>query len=285
MAHTDTGADLARRRFLRSSLGGVAGWLATTGTLLARPTLAPAGDSPTAAPPARATPRQRFAIVNADDLGMSAEIDRGIFEAHDGGIVTSTSLIVDGPDAEPAIQQARQRPDLGLGIHVAFDVNGKPLVDARDLDGVQRELDRQLTTFVRLTGGPPDHIDSHHHVHRLFNVARLFLDAGRRYGVPVRGFSDVVYVWRFYGQPEFGRTDLSMVSVDALVSVLQSLKPGVSEISCHPGHLRASPEAVYNREREAELHTLTDGRVKTVIAEEGIRLINYRDYAPLFRGL
>jgi predicted glycoside hydrolase/deacetylase ChbG (UPF0249 family) len=212
---------------------------------------------------------------------MSAEIDRGIFEAHDGGIVSSTSLIVDGPDAEAAIQQTRQRPNLGLGIHVAFDGRGKRLLDARDLDGIQRELDRQLTTFVRLTGSPPDHIDSHHHVHRRFNVARLFLEAGRRYGVPVRGFSDVVYVGYFYGQPEFARTDMSRISVDALVSVLRSLKPGVSEVSCHPGHLRTRPDAVYNREREEELRTLTDERVKMVIAEEGIRLINYRDYARL----
>ena len=282
MAHTEIGAGLARRRFLRSSLGGVAGWLATTGTLLARPTLAPAGDSPIASPPARANPRQRFAIVNADDLGMSAAIDRGIFEAHDGGIVTSTSLLVDGPNAEAALQETRRRPDLGLGIHVAFGMRGKQLADAQDLDGVKRELDRQLTAFVRLTGGPPDHIDSQDHFHRLFNVARLFLEAGRRYGVPVRGFSDVVYVGRFYGQPEFGRTDLSRISVDALVSLLQSLKAGVSEVSCHPGHL-PGPDVVYNREREEELRTLTDGRVKTVIAEEGIQLINHRDYARLVR--
>jgi predicted glycoside hydrolase/deacetylase ChbG (UPF0249 family) len=212
---------------------------------------------------------------------MSAEIDRGIFEAHDGGIVTSTSLMVDGPDAEAAIQQTRQRPDLGLGIHVAFDVGGNWLVDGQDLAGVQRELDRQLTAFVRLTGGPPTHIDSHHHFHRLFNVARLFLEAGRRYRVPVRGFSDVVYVGRFYGQPEFGQTDMSRITVDALLSLLQSLKPGVSEVSCHPGYRRTRPDAVYNREREEELRTLTDERVKTMIDEEGIRLINYRDYARL----
>jgi len=281
VAHTSTGAHLARRRFLRSSLGGVAGLLATTGALLGRPAPARAGDGPTTSTPARANTPQRFAIINADDLGMSAEIDRGIFEGHDGGIVTSTSLMVDGPDAEAAIQQTRQRPDLGLGIHVAFDVEGKWLVDAQDLDGVQRELDRQLAAFVRLTGGPPTHIDSHHHFHRLFNVARLFLAAGRRYGVPVRGFSDVVYVGRFYGQPEFGRTDMSMINVDALVSVLQSLKPGVSEVSCHPGYRRTRPSMVYNREREEELRTLTDERVKTMIDEEGIRLINYRDYARL----
>ena len=280
MAHTDTGTDLARRRFLRSGLGVVAGWLATTGTVVALPALVRA-DTPTPSTPARANPRQRFAIVNADDLGMSAEIDRGIFEAHDGGIVTSTSLMVDGPDAEAAIRQTRQRPDLGVGIHVAFDASGKWLFDAPDLDRIHRELDRQLTAFVHLTGGPPDHIDSHHHVHGRLNVARLFLEAGARYGVPVRGFSDVVYVGGFYGQPEFGQTDLSRISVDALASLLRSLKPGISEVSCHPGYLRARPDAVYNLEREAELRTLTDAGLKRMIAEDGLRLINYRDYARL----
>lgn len=71
----------------------------------------------------------------------------------------------------------------------------------------------------------------------------------------MRGFSDVVYVGGFYGQPEFGRTDLSRISVDALASLLRSLKPGISEVSCHPGYLRARQDAV--------------------------RLINYRDYARL----
>jgi chitin disaccharide deacetylase len=233
--------------------------------------------------PAAAGPglRERFMIVNADDLGLSAEIDRGLLEAHDGGIVTSASLLVDGPDAEAAVEQARKRPKLGLGVHVAFDSRGKWLIDVQDLDVVQRELDRQLDAFVRLAGGPPDHIDSHHHVHRRFNVARLFLDAGRKYRVPVRGFSDVVFVGRFYGQPEFGKTDLSKISVEYLVGLVQSLKPGVSEVSCHPGRLEMRPDAIYNRERETELSTLTDERVKTIVAAEGIRLINYRDYARL----
>jgi predicted glycoside hydrolase/deacetylase ChbG (UPF0249 family) len=233
-----------------------------------------------------AAPRERFVIVNADDLGLSAEVDRGIFEAHDRGIVTSTSLLVDGPDAETAVQHARQRPRLGLGIHVAFDSRGKWLIDVREpnnLDVIQRELDRQLTAFVRLTGGPPDHIDSHHHAHRLFNVASLFLDAGRRYGVPVRGLSKVIFVGRFYGQPEYGKTDLSKISVEAFGQMLQALRPGVSEISCHPGYLEPRPDAVYNREREVELQTLTDERVKTLIMEEDIRLINYRDYARMTR--
>ena len=254
---------MTRRRLLRSGLGVLA-------ALVARP------------PMLRAALRDRFLIVNADDLGMSAEIDRGIFEAHDRGIVTSASLIVDGPDAEAAVQEARKRPRFGVGIHIAFDTRGKLLFDVQDLEVAQRQIDRQL--FLRLTGGPPDHIDSHHHVHRLFNVARLFLEAGRRYRVPVRGFSDIVFLGRFYGQPELGKTDMTRISVETLLAMLRSLKPGVSEISCHPGRLEERPDAVYNREREAELITLTDARVKAAIADDEIRLINYRDYGRLKSG-
>lgn len=255
---------LSRRTFLISGVGAGAGLLA--------PRWAPAGPPP-----------DRFLIVNADDLGLSAEVDRGLFEAHDAGGVTSTSLLVDGPDAEAAVEQARKRPKLGLGIHVAFDERGKLFTDMQDLAAVQQQIDRQLTAFVRLVGSPPDHIDSHHHMHRLFNVARLFLAAGRRYNVPVRGFSDVVFVGRFWGQPEFGKTDLSKISPEVMIAMLRAVKPGITEISCHPGHVETRPDALYNREREVELQTLTDEHVKDTITEEGIRLINYRDYARMTR--
>jgi chitin disaccharide deacetylase len=255
---------LTRRRLLGAGLGA----LLATGT----------------GRPAAAASRERFLIVNADDLGLSAEIDRGIFEAHDQGIVTSASVLVDAPDAEAAVQEARRRPKLGLGVHVSFHSRGKWVVDPQDLEVVERQIDRQLEAYIRLTGGPPDHIDSHHHVHRLFNVASLFLAAGRRHRVPVRGFSDVVFLGRFYGQPELGKTDMSKISVDTLLTLLRSVRPGVSEVSCHPGHLETRPDALYNHERVMELSTLTDARVKAAIVEEGIRLINYRDYARLRSG-
>jgi predicted glycoside hydrolase/deacetylase ChbG (UPF0249 family) len=65
--------------------------------------------------------------------------------------------------------------------------------------------------------------------------------------------------------------------------MLRTIKPGVTEVSCHPGHVETRPDAMYNREREIELATLTDERVKNTVTEEGIRLINYRDYARMSR--
>ena len=225
--------------------------------------------------------RERLVIVNADDLGLSDEIDRGIFEAHDRGIVTSASLLVDGPHAADAVRLAKQRPDLGLGIHVAFDDRGRWLINVQDPRVVQREVTRQLDAFVRMTGAPPTHIDSHHHAHRFFNVARHFIEAGQRLGVPVRGFSEVFFVGRFWGQPELGRTDMTKISVDYLLALLRSLGPGVSEVSCHPGHVESRADALYNREREVELRSLCDAQVRAAIAEEGIRLISFREYARI----
>lgn len=271
--------NLTRRIFLRSGLGGVAGWLAASG----RPASAssPADDPYMALATVNPGPGQRLAIVNADDLGMSEEIDRGIFEALDRGIVTSASLIVDGPHAGEAVRQARQRSDMSLGVHVAFDDRGRWLIDMKDPRAVHRELTRQLDTFVHLAGARPTHIDSHHHVHRLFNVARQFIEAGQRYSVPVRGFSDVFYMGGFWGQPEFGRTDMSKISADALLTLLRTIGPGVSEVSCHPGYLEARADALYNREREVELRSLCDGKIKAAIAAEGIRLISFREYGRL----
>ena len=53
------------------------------------------------------------------------------------------------------------------------------------------------------------------------------------------------------------------------------------EVSCHPGHLESRDDAQYNREREVELRSLCDAQVRAAIAEEGIRLISFREYARI----
>ena len=60
----------------------------------------------------------RAAIVNADDFGQSAGINRGIVEAHERGIVTSASLMVRWPAASAAAAYARAHPRLSVGLHV-----------------------------------------------------------------------------------------------------------------------------------------------------------------------
>src|SRR2546422_11007657 len=98
-------------------------------------------------------------IVNGDDFGASAGVNRGIVEAHRWGILTSTSLIVDAPRSEEAALVSRTFPRLSVGLHVH-------LVHEAAGEKYRAELWRQLRRFRALTGHWPTHLDSHRNVHR-----------------------------------------------------------------------------------------------------------------------
>ena len=67
-------------------------------------------------------------IVNADDFGMTEGNSIGILMAHADGILTSTTCMMNMPFAKFALDQAKNYPDLGVGIHLVLTV-GRPLVD------------------------------------------------------------------------------------------------------------------------------------------------------------
>ncbi|MGL5625872.1 ChbG/HpnK family deacetylase, partial [Cetobacterium sp.] len=65
-------------------------------------------------------------IVNADDFGLSPGVNKGIIETYLNGILSSTTLMVNQPYAEHAIELYKNYDGLGLGIHLTFD-KGKAL--------------------------------------------------------------------------------------------------------------------------------------------------------------
>src|SRR2546422_901914 len=65
-------------------------------------------------------PVARRLIVNADDLGRSAGVDRGIVRAHREGIVTSATLMANTTDAANAGAVARANPSLDVGVHLVL---------------------------------------------------------------------------------------------------------------------------------------------------------------------
>ncbi|HWQ04106.1 MAG TPA: ChbG/HpnK family deacetylase [Longilinea sp.] len=127
-------------------------------------------------------------IVNADDYGHTAGVSAGIRAAHLHGMVTSTSAMMNRPNAVQALPLAIQTcPQLGLGLHLVL-TSGRPLLPAGklaslvqpdgrffsqdgfiarleqiDLNEVQAEWHAQVELFTRTTGRLPDHLDSHHH--------------------------------------------------------------------------------------------------------------------------
>ena len=222
----------------------------------------------------------RFLIVNADDFGMSNGVNRGIIETHERGIVTSASLLVNGAAAEAAARLAHEHPALSVGLHA--DLSGSRFGGAPDtLSAVAEELDRQFETFRRLMGRLPTHIDSHHHVHLRHNVAHLFVELGDRYGLPVRGLSPVMFIGAFYGQWPVGQSAAARVSPTALISLLDAIGPGLYALGCHPGYTEPNLDDSYGPEREVEVRTLTDGRVRAAVKRCRISLVNYNQYRRL----
>jgi chitin disaccharide deacetylase len=217
-------------------------------------------------------------VVNADDFGYSRGINRGIAEAHDHGIVTSTSLMVDGPLAEEAVALARTRPGLSVGLHVNFTNEGERLVEFTDPAACRADLARQLERFLALMGRPPTHLDSHQHVHRGTTPRPIFLEAAARLGVHLRDEPPVAYKGGFYGQWEFGVSEPDKIGVAFLSRMLrEEFTGGAYELCCHPGFFDEAASFVYHRDREVELATLTDPRIRAVLGELGIRLAGWRD--------
>ena len=151
----------------------------------------------------------RRLIVNADDFGLHAAVNRGILTAHTEGIVSSTSLMAGGAAFDDAVRIAKQCPQLGVGVHLTL-VGASPLLpvaevsslldEAGDFYGsyplfikrflrgkirlaeVERELAAQIDR-IRMAGIQPSHLDSHQHLHVLPGIGGLVLDLARRFSI------------------------------------------------------------------------------------------------------
>lgn len=241
-----------------------------------------------ATPPAR-TASAKYVIVNADDFGFSTGVSRGILQAHRQGIVTSTSLMVRWPAAADAVAQARDCPALSLGLHVDLgewvyrDGQWEQLYAVLDESAsdsaaaVAAEVDRQLDAFAALVGRPPSHVDSHQHVHRASPLREVLLERAARLRIPLRHFDpDVRYVGSFYGQAGKGEPYPEGVRAETLCHLIATLPPGITELGCHPA-LFTDHTSPYGTEREVELATLCDPRVRDALDAAHATLISFAD--------
>ncbi len=225
---------------------------------------------------------KKYLIFNADDFGASTGVNRGILDAHTRGVVTSASLLITGRAVREAVTMSRDHAELAVGLH--WDVCGEDEreFDLDNLDAVRREFDLQLKMFQDLMGRMPTHIDSHRHAHTAENVMPLFRKMVGPLGVPLRCDGRVAYLSGFYAQWEWGVTDLRYVGVPFLQELMRTeVLAGFSEMGCHPGYVSDDYRAVYLVERETEVATLTDPRVRETIRTQEIELINFADIARL----
>lgn len=213
----------------------------------------------------------RYCIVNADDFGASEGINRGVLEAHEQGVLTSASLMVERPASASAAAAARRRPGLGVGLH--FELTAPDASPER----ARRTLAAQLERFQALMGALPTHLDAHHNLHRRPELAPCFAEIAARYGLPLREHGPVRYFSRFYGRWD-GESHPEQISVERLLAMLASEIEGeIAEVACHPGYRDPDFHSEYDAEREIELRTLCAPALRAGIARLDIGLIDYRD--------
>jgi predicted glycoside hydrolase/deacetylase ChbG (UPF0249 family) len=239
---------------------------------------------------------ERILIVNADDFGRSPGVNRGVVRCHEEGIVTSASLMVRWPHAEEAAAYARQS-SLGLGLHLDLGEweyragvwePWYEVLPEESAETVAAEFERQLEVFERIVGRPPDHLDSHQHVHRDEPARGAALALGERLGVPVREANpEIAYSGVFFGQDGKGRAVPEAITVEALVVAIEALPPGITELACHPA-ATSDHDSAYGEERIKEVEVLCDPRVRAAIDRCGITLESFtgaRRRAPSRPGI
>ena len=222
----------------------------------------------------------KYLIVNGDDFGASHGINRGMLEAHRRGILTSASLLVNTPASEEAAALSRTVPDLSVGLHA--DVRRElSISDGVSCPELRAALRGQFARFQELMGRPPTHLDSHHNTHRDPRALPYFLELAHEHGLSLREHSPVRYFSKFYGRWK-GETHLEQISEQNLARMLvEEIEDGFTELSCHPGYVDPDYPSGYTVEREAELRALCAPRVRRVLLDESIQLVNYRDAGKL----
>ena len=150
-------------------------------------------------------------ILNADDLGMSPETNRGIAECAEAGVVTSFSLMANLPGFGDACARLCAGLPGSLGVHLNFTL-GEPLLrgaEARPLTGsggrfmrlgvaalrlaaggrslaesLEREGRAQIERVLGAGVGKVWHLDVHHHLHGFPSLLEVLIGLAGEFSIP-----------------------------------------------------------------------------------------------------
>jgi hopanoid biosynthesis associated protein HpnK len=152
---------------------------------------------------------QRRLIVNADDFGRSSSINRAVIQAHQRGILTTASLMVNGAAVEEAVALAHEHPCLGVGLHVTLShgTSALPYTRIPDLvdlgrnfsndapragfryftnkrchSQIEEEVAAQFARF-RATGLELDHVNGHLQFHLHPTVFNILCRRAKEWGI------------------------------------------------------------------------------------------------------
>jgi chitin disaccharide deacetylase len=148
-------------------------------------------------------------ILNADDLGLSDDVNGATFDLMSRGLITSATIMANGPSVLGAIEESRRFPSCSFGVHLnltefrpfsrhdglreLLDDDGKFNGDLdrtpaqfkaswRLLSAIADEWCHQIE-FIGTAGVQISHLDSHQHVHTIPFVFPVLKYVQAKYGI------------------------------------------------------------------------------------------------------
>lgn len=236
-------------------------------------------------------------IINADDFGLSHDVNAGIIKAWQEGAITDTTLLINGEAAGEAVHFALANPALGVGLHLNLDellecVKGRAdrfsphrlnalLGNPDFLNRAGGVMVEQIRLF-KATGLPLTHVDSHHHLHALPALFPLLVEKMLKESlksVRIAPSYDLIkyppILWDsdFYRKMKSLLKDEGIKSADHFAATMSApmLDRGVTELMVHPGMGEAW--------READLRNLLSPEWREALKKNNIRLLSFKDWA------
>lgn len=148
-------------------------------------------------------------ILNADDFGLSKNINKGVVDGYNSGVLKSASLCANGDAFSASVNEIMPEcPDLCVGVHLNL-IEGKALKNSTEIPMLTDADGNFNNSFVQLLAKSnnksfleqveiefraqiekilgylkPAHIDSHVHTHAIPEIFAITCKLADEYGIP-----------------------------------------------------------------------------------------------------
>ena len=213
------------------------------------------------------------------------------------------------PLTDSTVRALKKRRRLGLGVHLNITL-GEPLSRRSNVlslvkpEGcfrrppdylekmpsvkeVAREYVAQIRLFEKRFSRPPDHLDTHHHLHDHPVFFSALSEVARRWKIPIRRsriFQMADYAPRTKNLQTtdylFGNLEARFIwQIDSFLGIVENLSEGTSEIGCHPGFCDTQLREISSLQdvREKELQLFSDPSLRKVLSSLGIEPIHFSE--------
>ncbi|MBU1084249.1 MAG: ChbG/HpnK family deacetylase, partial [Candidatus Omnitrophica bacterium] len=144
--------------------------------------------------------KEKRLILNADDLGVSEEVNETIRRYFLARTITGTSIMACGARFNEACSMMRGIGRDEIGVHLTFTGDPAPCAGGRFVPGyvqlalkyfsgrikpddITLEFETQIKNILA-EGFRITHLDSHEHVHMMPGIFKIVSGLARKYGIP-----------------------------------------------------------------------------------------------------